>query len=255
MNSKDYGLKDVHKKLLKALIIFADMCKKNDIKYSLHGGTLLGAVRSKSFIPWDDDVDISMTRLEFDKFKKIYKNSENTAYELNQLNTWLPRFVLYENNEPVFIDIFIWDYISENKISQKIKIFILRFLQGTMKKDVIYSSYNLRKKILVYIPYILGKFFSMKTKINLFEKVCMSFCLGNKKYIHRSNDSFKGVIDIYDKNFMDKYKNIEFEGYKFMINQRYEEFLIKNYGENYIVPPPENERKPSHTLQRKNFDT
>lgn len=254
MNLKEYGLEKVHKRLLRTLIVFDEICRENDIKYSLHGGTLLGAVRSRGFIPWDDDIDISMTRLEFNKLKKIYKNNKRKDYDLNQINTWLPRFVSYEDNEIVFIDIFIWDYISENKIVQKVKIFFLRFLQGMMKKNNIYSNYGIKKKILVGIPYVFGKIFSMKTKIALFERIEIFFGIGNKIYIHRSNDGFKGVAEIYDKNFMNKYEEIEFEGYMFMVNQRYKEFLVRSYGKDYILPPPENERIPQHTIQREKFD-
>ena len=63
-------LERIHHIELELLIEIDRICQKNDIKYSLTGGTLLGAVRNGDFIPWDDDADISMLRKEYVKFQK-----------------------------------------------------------------------------------------------------------------------------------------------------------------------------------------
>ena len=58
-----------HKRLLDILCVFDGFCTKHHIRYTLHGGTLLGAVRGNEFIPWDDDADIAMTRAEYRKLE------------------------------------------------------------------------------------------------------------------------------------------------------------------------------------------
>jgi len=77
---KQMTLEDVHKVLYDILVDIHDFCVKNDIKYSLSGGSLLGAVRHNGIIPWDDDIDIQMSRPEYEKFIHSYKSRR--GYEL-----------------------------------------------------------------------------------------------------------------------------------------------------------------------------
>ena len=66
----DKALKKLQETEFDILCMIDDYCKKYNIKYSLYAGTALGAVRHGGFIPWDDDIDLAMTRLEFDKLCK-----------------------------------------------------------------------------------------------------------------------------------------------------------------------------------------
>ena len=71
-----FDLAVIHEELLILLQRLHEICLENDIRYSLHGGTLLGAVREKGFIPWDDDADITLTRGEFEKLRKVLRNMD-----------------------------------------------------------------------------------------------------------------------------------------------------------------------------------
>ena len=66
-------LRELHQQMLVLLQKFHEICMENGIKYSLYGGTLLGAVREKGFIPWDDDLDVVIVRKEYKKLRSVMK--------------------------------------------------------------------------------------------------------------------------------------------------------------------------------------
>ena len=75
MEYSEYGLETIHNDLLNLLKSFDSLCRNNNILYSLYAGSLLGAVREKGFIPWDDDVDVIMVYEEYVKLQSIIKGN------------------------------------------------------------------------------------------------------------------------------------------------------------------------------------
>jgi len=75
-----YGLADLHEQLLIIMDDIDRVCRAHDIKYTIADGTLLGAIRHKGFIPWDDDMDVRMVRSEFEKFRKIYEKEKREDF-------------------------------------------------------------------------------------------------------------------------------------------------------------------------------
>ena len=74
-------LEHLHKVELMILKDFIKICEENDLNYSIYCGSLLGTVRHKGFIPWDDDLDVVMFRKDFERFKEIFLSSYNEKYE------------------------------------------------------------------------------------------------------------------------------------------------------------------------------
>lgn len=119
---------------------FDRVCKKYNLRYILDFGTLLGAVRHKGFIPWDDDVDVSMLREDYDKLMEVgpkefkypyFLQTPYTDENFNEAVTKLRRsdtmYVTYHNllnyptfNLGIFIDIFVYDYIPADKQSEEL---------------------------------------------------------------------------------------------------------------------------------------
>lgn len=81
---KAMTLREVQLAELNILRCFANFCEEHGLRYYLANGTLLGAIRHKGFIPWDDDIDVVMPRKDYEKFKKLYIVNENCPYELWQ---------------------------------------------------------------------------------------------------------------------------------------------------------------------------
>ena len=75
MEYNEYGLETIHNDLLNLLKNFDGICRNNNIVYSLYAGSLLGAVREKGFIPWDDDVDVIMVYEEYVKLQSVIKGN------------------------------------------------------------------------------------------------------------------------------------------------------------------------------------
>lgn len=81
----DY-LRNLHSTMIEILDEFDRICNKHNLTYFLIGGTLLGAVRHKGFIPWDDDMDLAMPREDYEKFINVYYKELNDKYYLDNFN-------------------------------------------------------------------------------------------------------------------------------------------------------------------------
>ena len=108
-------------------------------------------------------------------------------------------------------------------------------------------------KCLLFATHMIGKAVPQKVKLKQFEYLCEHSFTGDRKFIHRSNDAFIGVSYIFDADYMDGYQDIMFENHPFMVNKRYREFLERNYGPDYMTPPPKDKRIPGHGKFRKDL--
>ena len=241
-NSQTVDLTGVHKALYKVLCSFDELCAAHHINYTLHGGTLLGAVRYGDFIPWDDDLDIALTRANYVKLENAIRHDGH--FEICCKDSWTPRFYCSYYSENA-IDLFIFDLISEHRAVAKLKVNLLRFCQGMFRRHIDYSHYSPKHWPLLWITRVCGLPFPYKAKVAIYHFACSLF-QGSKRKIHRANDSFKGVGEIFDKSTMEAYSTLPIREKAFQCSREYETFLITSYGPDYLVPPPENERKPQH---------
>jgi len=250
---------------LKILLELKRICEKHHIRYFLIGGTLLGAVRHQGFIPWDDDIDVGMMRSEYIKFLTLcneelsqeyflqtFESDETFANSYSKLrltNTEYPEAGTKNllHCKGIFIDIFPFDNMPNNKFSREIhrsKLMALSYV-CLIKYGYIIKFSTLKEKILYLGLQCLSKIFD-KTQVvkmtdNLFQKY------NNKSASFYINGSFY----CYPSEIFENFSELKFESIKFPVPAGYTKYLECAYGD-YMTLPPENKRI-KHTLYLPDF--
>ncbi len=242
---KKLSLAEIHAELLEQLRDIISVCARHGIEYNLMCGTLLGSVRHRGFIPWDDDVDLLMTRPEFTRFREVYPQECDPRFELTYLDTWTPRVM---NRDPekaaAFTDLFILDPLPPEGLRRKLHLLHLHLLQGMMKKNVDYSRFSLKNRLLLHATHLLGLPFSYAWKAKRYERVSSRIPRGND--LHMSNGAFELMTHVWHpEQFAEKIMS-PFESLECLIPKRYDEVLTILFGPDYMTPPPESERVAKH---------
>lgn len=239
------SLDAIHAELIEQLRDITGVCKKHGIRYNLMCGTLLGAVRHKGFIPWDDDVDLLMTREEFTKFREVYPKECDPRFTLTYLDTWTPRVMNRdEEKAAAFTDLFILDSLPTPGIRRRLYFFKLHLLQGMMKKNVDYSRFNWKYRLLLHGTHLLGLPFSYAAKAKWYERVSkknppsVDLCM--------SNGAYELMMHVWHPDQFERLIEADFEGIPCLIPARYDEVLTILFGSDYMTPPPESERVAKH---------
>ena len=252
----------IKNEILTILKVFDKYCNDHDIKYIIAFGTLLGAVRHKGFIPWDDDIDVVMLPEEYNKFsdevkldpflddKKRYKvclpGDENYCYSFGKVID--TKYVVREKNISdkynigLFIDIFRADYWPENKFKEfwqmKKGQFLRRINEVCLRGNLEGKKYLILDKLLKPVDLIFSCFGITS------EKICVMMDLiatGNKP------SKFAGVIsegtgsreEKKDIVFYLDTAPIQFEDSMFPAPADYDGYLRSQYGDYMKLPVPE----------------
>ena len=152
MAGKELTLDEMKAVELGILKKFDSICKENGLEYSLAYGTMLGAIRHKGFIPWDDDMDIAMTRDDYNRLQNVLTESAPAYHIRGNIKKPFCR----TGDETIWVDIFICDYISEKKLAQKTKLMLLTALDIMSRDRESMKLSNLSKKIRTQKAYDAG---------------------------------------------------------------------------------------------------
>ncbi len=254
--------------LLKTMKIFISLCNEYNLRYYAGYGTCLGAIRHKGMIPWDDDIDVIMPRVDYEKLlllKKVIKEKDCEIKDYNDEKYYLSyaKFMdahstILESPEHtcplgVFIDVFPLDEVGNVKrakcYSDKKKDIFAKYQTSVLSyktKDIYDAliSLNIKKTAIL----IRNKYFR-----SILRKVFYKRLLKLENQIKKeSGDSymFYGGVYAFDKELIMKEwlgdgTEMPFEDFTINVPQNYKKYLMHLYG-NYMTPPPPEKRVSHH---------
>lgn len=244
---------------LKVLDFFVRTCEENHLRYYLCGGTLLGAIRHKGFIPWDDDIDVFMPRPDYNKLLKTPIEEPFQLRYFAKGNSLQPFIKIVDNTtmaqeknstfpSAIWIDVFPVDGLFSSNLLNKLHYKIVKFLRFRTYFGLRPEGLSFRAKVL------MG--FVKALHINP-ERVNRFFCywterLSQIKDYDRSH--FAGGIcwgygpqERLKKEELEPAEKVEYEGKLYNAPAGYHTYLSNLYGD-YMQLPPEEKRK-NHGLK------
>ena len=256
--------------MLNILVKFSDFCEKNNLRYFLDAGTLLGAVRHNGFIPWDDDIDVNMPREDYERFLKLL---ETRNYLLsNKIKVELPQdhlhayakicdertyLIEYPEKYPmrvaVYVDLFVKDGIKDDSWKSKMlckKSEILGLIQW-FNKFSIYAWKNdnsIIKRIVACLGRIIIKDpnYPVRMQDKLIQQNAINNPISQCKYVTTlTNGEFHKIAP---KECFESHIMMDFENKKFRCPTGYDTYLKCLYPGDYMQLPPE-EKRVHHNIE------
>lgn len=250
-------LKEIQVEILDAVNAF---CKEHDIHYWLDSGTLLGAIRHKGYIPWDDDIDIGMLRPDFERFlQEFSKESDDGRYYVicNELDSTCPypyakvmdrQTLLYEPDETglklcVNIDLFVYDNAPADDRACK-RMYDRRDAYRSMDllQNRMIGGHGLVKDFVVFWGYHIFRHFPTG---------CFAAKMSeNARQYENQQTGYVGNFTSYTRimsaiHIFDSFVSVPFEGKMYDAPAGYDEWLTDFYGD-YMQLPPEEKRIAHH---------
>ena len=248
----ELSVEDRKKLLLEMLLEIDSFCRVNGIQYFLTGGTLLGAIRHKGFIPWDDDIDIAMIREDYERFAETFNekyighlkwidlsNTENYYLPFGKIidtRTSLFENIAYAIEIGIYIDIFPIDNLGDDEEIAAEKINPIKALHVSKERSIIKNIAILLCKLYPCDGNKLAK-----KRDSKYKRIAKG---NNGKYVANLYGAW-GTKEITLKSNFDSALETDFEGHQFMIPVGYDNLLKDVYGD-YMKLPPEEKRVSHH---------
>lgn len=269
MENKKLTFEEVREIQKNLLFTFADFCESHNLRYSLGGGTLLGAVRHQGFIPWDDDIDVMMPRPDYEIFLREYKhNNYSVVHYLNNRDHRFPYAKMYDDNTitkldshstSVYMDVFPVDSIIDskdfiNKTNSIARIYKYidnyRFFIRKHRYDNLFLRFYYG---LFWIKYLI-KYCSLTKYLHSYfymARLCnssLSCPPFGKTSLSGAITGIYGEKEIMPTETFQEYVVLQFEGRQVSCIKDYDRYLTQHYCD-YMQVPPKDQQKGTHNLE------
>lgn len=262
-------LDGIHDALMGILDEIDRVCKANGIQWGISGGSALGAIRHRGFIPWDDDVDIVMTRRDFDRFKEVFPRDAAPYYTFlcpgeENYYSHLPRVYnshttmeVIQNTgrgKGLYVDIFVLDNVSDNPILFGIHgvlctmyLFIVSCVVTRTQRDLLYRYGTDALKRKVRLRSFFGALFGLRKPESWIrsEIRCISRVKdeGTKRVVSATG-SGHFFNEIYKRDKITRFREMPFEDRQYPVIAELDAFCRMRFGDNYMeIPPLERQEK------------
>lgn len=250
------------------------VCEENHINYFLDSGTLLGAVRHKGFIPWDDDLDLGMLRNDYERFLEIAPAGLREKYELI---TWkndreyphpmakvIKKGTVYieearkdNGRQGIWVDVFPYDHVPVSQKQQKSQGRKITFYRALIRAKchlqtwTVHNSFIFSKWIKNLPVRFLSLFYQKKSLVGHYEKAAEQYNGEPSELYFANGSSTYGKWSIPVSCFSD-FPEMTFEDDVFRVPADYDLYLRTAYGD-YMKLPPEDQRENRHSITQIDF--
>lgn len=257
------SMQEIQQVSLEILKYIKFICEKNNFRYCLIYGTLLGAVRHGGYIPWDDDVDIMMPRPDYERFLIYMRNNSHEYYKIFNRDTKREyiyaisrlcdtRYEIIKEDERncgmgIFVDIYPYDGLGNSReealpLLRKTRKYCDSIVSVTRKFKTAPRELNYKGKLVYYFSLAKKMILGEKFYHNKLQSLTKRHKYDESKYVGPVLWYFSPAENVlFDRTSFEKLKKIKFEDDEFYVPEDYDKVLTTLYGE-YMQLPPEEKR-------------